>query len=132
MLQCSRSAGDIVVVCCQGEGSHTSPPHHSVQYKVARQKLSLSVIIGSWCAIIDIPAAVEYPTRRLAHDTNIYNNIFASDHPAARSMENLPGSARLLSLLLIVVYRVGLSVNIVIMSLVLCVEIVRSGDIIHN
>ena len=85
--------GDIVVVCCQGEGSHTSPPHHSVQYKVAGQKLSLSLIIGSWCAIIDIPAAVEYPTRRLAHDTNIYNNIFASDHPA-------------LYIILIVVYRV--------------------------
>ena len=51
--------GDIVVVCCQAEGSHTSPPHSPVQYKVARQKLSLSLIIGSWCAIIDIPAAVE-------------------------------------------------------------------------
>ena len=99
-----------------------------MQYKVARQKLSLSLIIGSWGAIIDIPAAVEYPTRRLAHDTNIYNNIFASDHPAARSMVNLPGC----STLIIVVYRVGLSVNIVIMSLVLCVEIVRCGDIIHN
>ena len=57
-----------------------------MQYKVARQKLSLSLIIGSWCAIIDIPAAVEYPTRRLAHDTNIYNRIFASHHPAARTV----------------------------------------------
>ena len=62
---------------------------------------------------------MEYPARRPAHDSNIYNNIFASDHPA-------------LYIILIVVYIGSGEVNIVIMSLVLCVEIVRCGDIIHN
>ena len=72
-----------------------------VECRVSEQEVSLSVIIGSCTAIIDTPASARPPSGRLDHDTHI-----------ARSL---------------LMYEVG-GVNIVIMSLVLSVETVRSAD----
>ena len=49
-------------------------------YKVAGQEVSLSIIIGSWSAIIDIAAPVNWATRREGHDTHIERENLVSLH----------------------------------------------------